>query len=110
MDKEKLEQKQIWVYAVTIFLAGATGLLWSGAASLALLIEPVIAILLYSMFCQIPFLELKRVFQDRAFFKALLIGNFVFIPIIVWLLSIFLIHDPVINLGLLLVLLTPCID
>src|SRR5690606_12048479 len=67
-------------------------------------------VLLYSMFCQIPFLEIKAAFKNRSFFKALLLGNFVFIPLFVWLLLLLFPGTPVITLGVALVLLTPCID
>ncbi|EFK35960.1 MULTISPECIES: arsenic resistance protein [Chryseobacterium] len=73
-------------------------------------IEPVIGILLYSMFCQIPFLKLKKTFQNPSFFKALLLGNFVLIPLLVWVLINIFPVTIVISVGVLLVLLTPCID
>ncbi|OYX84276.1 MAG: arsenic resistance protein [Flavobacteriales bacterium 32-34-25] len=62
------------------------------------------------MFCQIPFLELKQALKKRSFFKALLFGNFVLIPLIVWILTNVFPTTPIITLGVLLVLLTPCID
>lgn len=110
ITRDKLEQQQIWIYVVTLFFAAAVGILWNKGASLVLLIEPVIGILLYSMFCQIPFLQLKKVFQHKAFFKALLVGNFIIIPILVWILSSIFLTDSVVVLGVFLVLLTPCID
>lgn len=110
INKEKLEEQQIWIYVVTLFLAAGVGLFWNNGASLAFFIEPVIGILLYSMFCQIPFLQFKKVFRNKSFFKALLVGNFIVIPILVWVLSAVFLTDSVIMLGVFLVLLTPCID
>lgn len=110
VNREKLEEQQIWIYVVTLFLAGGVGLFWDNGASLAFFIEPVIGILLYSMFCQIPFLQFKKVFQNKSFFKALLVGNFIVIPILVWIISTIFLTDSVIILGVFLVLLTPCID
>ncbi|WP_211229746.1 arsenic resistance protein [Olivibacter sitiensis] len=83
---------------------------WNNSNVLEYAIEPIIGILLYSMFCQIPFLELKKAFQNRSFFKALLVGNFILIPLFVWLLVNLFPISPVISIGVLLVLLTPCID
>lgn len=110
INREKLEERQIWIYVVTLFLAGGVGLFWDNGPSLAFFIEPVIGILLYSMFCQIPFLQFKKIFQNKSFFKALLVGNFIVIPILVWVLSTVFLTDSVIMLGVFLVLLTPCID
>src|SRR5690606_39819528 len=59
---------------------------------------------------QIPFFELKQAFNNRRFFTALLFGNFVLIPILVWILTNIFPTIPIIKLGVLLVLLTPCID
>lgn len=73
-------------------------------------IEVIVAILLYSMFCQIPFFELKKTLKDRSFFKALLLGNFVLIPLFVWILTLIFPTTPIVKLGIFLVLLTPCID
>lgn len=95
---------------VTLFIAAVVGLLWEKVDLFASFIEPVIGILLYSMFCQIPFFNLKKVFRNKAFFKALLVGNFIIIPIIVWILSTIFLADSVVMLGFFLVLLTPCID
>ncbi|MGF7025025.1 ACR3 family arsenite efflux pump ArsB [Sphingobacterium sp. HSC-15S19] len=39
------------------------------------------------MFCQIPFLELKKAFKNASFFKALLLVNFVLIPILIYVLT-----------------------
>lgn len=110
ITRELLEEKQINIYIVTLFLAVLVGLNWKGSASLRATIEPIIAILLYSMFCQIPFLEIKKSFRNPAFFKALLFGNFILIPLFVGLIVYLFDLPSLVSLGVLLVLLTPCID
>jgi len=110
ITREKLEEKQIGIYVITLLVSAVVGLTWSKSSDLQHSIEPIIGVLLYSMFCQIPFLELKKAFQNKAFFKALLLGNFVFIPALVYILTLLLPTTPVMTLGVLLVLLTPCID
>lgn len=110
ISREKLEEQQIWIYVVTLAFAAIIGGIWDNGNILSMFIEPAIGILLYSMFCQIPFLQLKKVFQNKAFFKALLIGNFIVIPILVWILSSVFLSDNILMLGVFLVLLTPCID
>lgn len=110
IKREKLEEKQISIYIITIIISVIVGLNWNNSSFLERAIEPIIGILLYSMFCQIPFLELKKAFKNRSFFKALLFGNFVLIPLLVWALISIFPTTPIITLGILLVLLTPCID
>lgn len=73
-------------------------------------ISTVIAVLMFSMFSQIPFTSLKESFANRRFIWALLTVNYIAVPIVVWLLSTFLPKYPPLLLGVYLVLLTPCID
>ncbi|HUF92849.1 MAG TPA: bile acid:sodium symporter, partial [Candidatus Limnocylindria bacterium] len=49
-------------------------------------------------------------FREGRFLAALLVGNFVLVPLAVWGLSRFLPRDPAILLGTLMVLLVPCTD
>ena len=111
MTRERLEENQIWVYAVTLALGGSIGL-WRPTIgkNLEFLISPVLAIMLYGMFTQIPFLHLRAAFANRRFTVALLTVNFIAVPILVWLLSRLLPQQPPLLLGVYLVLLTPCID
>ncbi|MCW2259499.1 MULTISPECIES: arsenic resistance protein [Sphingobacterium] len=110
ITREKLEEKQIGIYIITLIISVFIGLNWNNSHILEKTIEPIIGILLYSMFCQIPFLELKHALKSRSFFKALLFGNFVLIPLLVWILTVIFPLSSIITLGVILVLLTPCID
>lgn len=110
IKRETLEEKQIGRYIITLIISVFIGLNWNNSNVLEKAIEPIIGILLYSMFCQIPFLELKQALRDRSFFKALLFGNFILIPLLVWILISIFPTTSIITLGILLVLLTPCID
>jgi len=109
--RERLEENQIWIYAVALALGAGVGL-WRSTfgESLEFLISPVLAVLLYGMFCQIPFLQLRAAFANRRFTAALLIVNFVLVPLLVWSLARLLPQQPPLLLGVYLVLLTPCID
>lgn len=111
MTRERLEENQIWVYAVALALGAGLGL-WrpTFGESLEFLISPVLAIMLYGMFAQIPFLRLREAFANRRFTAALLTVNFILVPLFVWLLSRLLPQQPPLLLGVYLVLLTPCID
>ena len=66
--------------------------------------------LLYTAFVQVPLLHLRDAFYERGFVAAVLIGNFVLLPGLVWVLVQWLPPDPAVRLGVLLVLLVPCTD
>jgi ACR3 family arsenite efflux pump ArsB len=111
VTRQQLEENQVWLYAVALAAGAGIGLWQPGAgAGLSPLISPVLAVLLYGMFTQIPFLHLREAFANRRFTAALLTVNFVAVPVLVWLLSRFLPNHPPLLLGVYLVLLTPCID
>ncbi|WP_442637333.1 arsenic resistance protein [Rossellomorea marisflavi] len=111
MTREQLENQQIWIYAIALLIGGTVGLLSPRAGrSLDAAISPLIAILMYGMFTQIPFLKLREALSNLRFMTALLIANFIMVPIIVWVLIILFPLTPPVLLGVCLVLLTPCID
>lgn len=111
MTRDTLEQNQIPVYFASVLLAAVVGLLApSMAHGLASLVTPAIAVLMYAMFLQIPFLDLRQGLGNKCFMSALLLANFILIPLLVWSLTRGLADHPAILIGALLVLLTPCID
>ncbi|QHA38773.1 arsenic resistance protein (plasmid) [Rossellomorea marisflavi] len=111
VTREKLENNQVWLYVIVLLVAAGFGLVAPNlGAKLDVTISLVIAILMYSMFSQIPFTSLKESFANRRFIWALLTVNFVAVPVVVWLLARFLPDYPPLLLGVYLVLLTPCID
>jgi len=111
VDREQLEKNQIPVYFVAVIVAAIGGLLAPDASqALGALVTPAIAVLMYAMFLQIPFLDLRKGLANKRFMTALLTANFVAIPLLVWALTMGLADHPAILVGALLVLLTPCID
>lgn len=111
ITKEKVENNQIWIYVISLLVGGVIGLTNEDIGSnLEWTISLLIAILMFGMFTQIPFLKLRETFLNLKFMGALLVGNFIIVPIIVWILiTIFPQSSPVL-IGVCLVLLTPCID
>lgn len=106
-----LEQKQIGIYIFALLIAIGFRLLMPDFTELLnRTISLVIAILMYSMFSQIPFTSLAKPFEHKRFIGALLAINFIVVPIVVWLLTMLLPDYPPLLLGVYLVLLTPCID
>ena len=111
ITREKLENQQIWFYVFSIILGLIIGLSnEEKGADLEGTISPLIAVLMYGMFTQIPFLKIREAITNLKFMSGLLIGNFIAIPIIVWILTIIFPQPTPVLLGVYLVLLTPCID
>lgn len=111
ISREKLEKNQVFLYVIVLLIAAGVGLLAPYVGEqLDVTISFVIAILMYSMFSQIPFTALRESFANRRFVGALLTVNYVAVPIVVWLLTMLLPEHPPLLLGVYLVLLTPCID
>ena len=111
MTREQLETRQIPIYFAAVLAAVAFGLLANDTARhLETLVTPAIAVLMYAMFLQIPFLDLRQGLGNRRFIAALLLANFILVPLLVWASTRGLVAHPAILVGALLVLLTPCID
>ena len=111
MTRLTLERHQVWAYLLAIGLGLATGTAWPhvGPAMEALL-WPTLAVLLFSTFLQVPLLHVRTALRDRRFSVAVLLGNFVVLPLLAWVLVEVFDFDPVVRLGVLLVLLVPCTD
>jgi len=111
VDREQLETNQIPIYFIAVIVAALGGLLAPNASeALGSTVTPTIAVLMYAMFLQIPFLDLRNGLANKRFMAALLTANFVAIPLLVWALTMGITNHPAILVGALLVLLTPCID
>ena len=109
--RESLERHQVWCYLVGAGAGLAVGLVAPGAGERAEpLVWPVIALLLFATFTQIPATALASAVRDRRFLVTSLIANFVVMPPIVWGLVSLTPDDPALRIGLLLVLLAPCTD
>ena len=66
--------------------------------------------MLFVTFLQVPLTELRRAAANLPFLGALLTANFVAVPLLLVLLQPWLPHDALLRMGVLLVLLAPCID
>lgn len=111
ITRDQLENNQVWIYVIVLLTAAGFGLIVPDSSGhLDITISVIIAILMFSMFSQIPFTSLKKSFANRRFIRALLTVNYIAVPIVVWLLSKLLPDYPPLLLGVYLVLLTPCID
>ncbi len=108
---KRMERHQVALYVAGLALGLAVGLAVPELAHPAeLAIHPVLAVLLYTTFLGIPLSRLGQAFTNWRFLGTLTVLNFVIVPAIVWLLSRIVAHDQVLLVGVLFVLLTPCID
>lgn len=111
ITRDKLERHQIGVYAAALIMGGIFGIaIPEMGSAIQFGISPLIAILLFGMFAQIPFLQLRDSLSNLSFLGALLLSNFVAVPLVVWGLVALFPQPPAMLIGILLVLLTPCID
>lgn len=111
MHRITLERRQVWIYLAAIGLGLGVGSTWPAlAARLESPLWPTLMGLLYATFVQVPLLHVREAFGDRRFVAAVLAGNFVLLPLVAWGLVLWLPADPVLIVGVLLVLLVPCTD
>ncbi len=109
--RQSLGRHQVWFYLAAI----CVGLLVGGAAPqlggvLEALVWPLLALLLFTTFLQVPLGQLQTVLQDRRFFTAILLGNFLLMPLVLWGVLAVTPLDPATRLGVIMVLLVPCTD
>lgn len=106
-----MERYQVPLYLAALALGATTGLILPEAAgALEPAINPILVALLYATFLGVPLTRLRTAFVDTRFAAALLIVNFVLAPLVVAALSRLVSDSPALLIGLLLVLLAPCVD
>jgi ACR3 family arsenite transporter len=105
-----LEARQITIYFTAVLLGALVGALIPGAEGLEPAINPALAFMLFVTFLQVPLAALGQALRDLRFLAALLGANFIVVPLLVAGLIQFAPDDPLIRLGVLIVLLCPCID
>ena len=108
--RDALEARQVWIYFAAVLAAVAAGLLIPGPDVREGTINPALALMLFVTFLQVPVAALGRALQELRFLGTLLAVNFIAVPLLVLGLMQFLPADPLIRLGVLMVLLCPCID
>ncbi|MDZ4370753.1 ACR3 family arsenite efflux pump ArsB [Brevundimonas sp. UYEF29] len=108
--RDALEARQVWIYFAAVLAAAIVGVQIPGAEVLEGSINPALALMLFVTFLQVPVAALCQALRELRFLGALVAVNFVAIPLLVLGLVQFLPPDPLIRLGVLMVLLCPCID
>lgn len=111
LSKQWLQHNQVLVYATGVAAAVTTALAVPTVSSaLEPLINPILAVLLYVTFLEIPFVRIREAFRNTRFMLAALGLNFLVVPVVVFALTRPLPQKPVLLVGAFMVLLTPCID
>lgn len=106
-----LERHQVPLYLAGIGLGVLVGLAGPGfAAPAGHAITPALALVLHATFLAIPFARLGEAFNDWRFLVTVVAVNFVVVPVVVLFLSRLVADDRPVLIGVLLVLLAPCID
>lgn len=103
------------LYTLIIFLAVLIGIAIGQVemirANAESFIAPLLITMLYITFLQIPLEEIKKAFQNIKFTYTSLIMNFVWTPILAWLLAmVFLGDNPALYIGFIMLMVTPCTD
>lgn len=106
-----MERHQVPLYLAALALGAGAGLALPGAAGLfEAAITPVLVGLLYVTFLRVPTTRLRAAFADGRFMVAILAVNFLVAPVVVLGLSRLVSDAPALLVGVVMVLLAPCVD
>ncbi|MBL0799131.1 arsenic resistance protein [Streptomyces albidoflavus] len=108
---ERMEMHQVAVYVGAMVTGALVGWAAPGIApGLEHAVNPVLGALLFVTFLQVPAAELFRSLRDGRFLAAVLVVNFLVVPLVVAAVFVLLPADQAVRIGVLLVLLCPCVD
>ena len=104
-----------WLHPLLMVIAALTGLaagsLFGADESVSWLIEPLLIVMLFSVFLCIDVGDVGRSLSNRRFLSVALLINFVWAPVLAYLLGIGFFGDSVdARIGLIMLLVTPCTD
>lgn len=106
-----MERRQVPLYLAALAAGAGLGLLVPGAAGvLELAISPVLVLLMYLTFLSVPFGAITTAVRDSRFLLTVVVVNFLVLPVLVFGLSRFVAHEQAVLVGVLFVLLCPCVD
>jgi len=105
-----LERHQIGVYLGAVVLGFAVALAVPGTGRWEAAITPALGLMLFVTFLQVPLARLRDALKSTRFIGALLVSNFLAIPLLAAAMLPLLPADPLVRIAVLFVLLCPCID
>ncbi|MCT8136768.1 arsenic resistance protein [Anaerobacillus sp. CMMVII] len=105
---EKLYTGIIFLAVVLGIVLGQSQTIQSNAESF---IFPLLVAMLYISFLQVPIEDVKKAFKNIRFTSISVFINFIWTPIFAWLLALLFLGDnPVLYLGFIMLMVTPCTD
>lgn len=107
--RDRLERHQVSIYLCVVALAAIAAAVVP-TSGLGGLVEPALALMLFATFLQVPLAELGSAILRGRFIAALAVANFLAVPVLVLMLLSLAPADPLVRLGVLMVLLAPCVD
>lgn len=110
LTRERLEHFQTPIYFVALVLGFVLAMLVPGTEALESAINPALGVMLFVTFLQVPLSRIRDSLGSLRFMGALLVANFIVIPMLVALALPLFPGDPLIRIAMLFVLLCPCID
>ncbi|ATY90918.1 bile acid:sodium symporter [Pectobacterium atrosepticum] len=108
--KPFMEAHQAAIYFFAVIAAAAIAMVMPETEQLSAVINPALALMLFVTFLQVPLTTIGKSITQVRFIGALLVANFIVIPLLVAALLPFLPAELLVKLGIILVLLAPCID
>ncbi|MEB1809199.1 MAG: bile acid:sodium symporter [Bacillaceae bacterium] len=103
------------LYSLVILIAVVIGLLLGQLDVVSnraeAFIVPLLVAMLYITFLQIPVENIKESIKNKKFTAISLLINFIWVPILAWLLALaFLSNHPALYIGFIMLMVTPCTD
>ena len=106
-----MERHQVPLYLAALAAGAGVGLLAPGlAGELEPAITPVLVALMYLTFLGVPFGAIATAVRDWRFLLTAVVVNFVVVPVVVFALTRFVADQQAVLVGVLFVLLCPCVD
>lgn len=106
-----VEKSYTGIILIVVFIGIGLGQNEAVRTHAEMIILPLLIMMLYSTFLQIPINELKQSFRNRKFAWTTVIINFIWTPLLAGLLALlFLADHPALYLGFILLMVTPCTD
>ncbi|KHN60199.1 arsenic resistance protein [Dickeya fangzhongdai] len=108
-----MERRQTVLYLLTMLVAAVLAWRWPPSDALAEAINPALALMLFVTFLQLPLSRLLEALTHLRFMLALVATNFMAIPLLVaLLLRLWPLEplEPLVAVGIAIVLLCPCVD
>ncbi|WP_297008951.1 arsenic resistance protein [uncultured Corynebacterium sp.] len=105
------DDRQVALYLGALLVGAVVGLaVPSVAGPTEHAVNPALGLLLYATFLAVPFARIWHALRDRRFLVTVVVVNFLCVPVVVWVLTRFIAGDQALLVGVLFVLLAPCVD